>query len=75
LYQNSGWVQFGPRFVLDWLPLGVVLLALGGRRFGPAFKLLVVASIAVNAFGAVTFDRHYVFYDDDRTQERMFQPH
>lgn len=75
LYQNSGWVQFGPRFVLDWLPLGVVLLALGGRRFGPAFKLLVVLSIAINAFGAVTFDRHYVFYDDDRTQERMFQPH
>jgi hypothetical protein len=75
LYQNSGWVQFGPRFVLDWLPLGIVLLALGGRRFGPLFKSLVVISIAVSTFGALTFDRHYVFYDDDRTQERIFQPH
>ena len=75
LYQNSGWVQFGPRFVLDWLPLGIVLLALGGRRFGPLFRSLVVISIVVSTFGALTFDRHHAFYDDDRTQERIFQPH
>jgi hypothetical protein len=75
LYQNSGWVQFGPRFVLDWLPLGIVLLALGGRRLGALFKSLVLVSILVSAFGAISFDRLYVFYDDDRTQERYFQPH
>jgi hypothetical protein len=74
-YQNSGWVQFGPRFVLDWLPLGIVLLALGGRRFGASFKSLVVISVLVSTFGAVSFDRLHVFYDDDRTQERYFQPH
>jgi hypothetical protein len=75
LYQNSGWVQFGPRFVLDWLPTGIVLLSLGGRRFGASFKSLVVISILVSGFGAISFDRLHAFYDDDRTQERYFQPH
>jgi hypothetical protein len=28
----------------------------------------------VNTFGAITFDRLYQFYDDDNTQERVFQP-
>jgi len=75
LYQNTGWVQFGPRFILDWLPLGIVALAMMGRRFGKLFTALVLISIVVSSFGAITFDRHPVFYDDDRTQERFFQPH
>ena len=75
LYQNTGWIQFAPRFILDWLPLGIVALALMGRRFGPLFKALVLVSIIVSSFGAITFDRHLRFYDDDRTQERFFQPH
>ena len=33
-YQNTGWVQFGPRFSLDYLPLLFVLVALSGRRRG-----------------------------------------
>lgn len=75
LYQNTGWVQFGPRFILDWLPLGIVALALMGRRFGRLFTGLVLLSILVSSFGAITFDRHPAFYDDDLTQERFFQPH
>lgn len=75
LYQNTGWVQFAPRFVLDWLPLGIVALALMGRRFGRLFTALVLVSVVVNSFGAVTFDRHHRFYDEDPTQERFFQPH
>jgi len=73
-YQNSGWIQFGYRFALDYMPLLMVLLALGRRRFGPGFYLCLVFAIAVNAFGAVTFDRQWKFYDDDGTQNRLFQP-
>lgn len=74
LYQNSGWVQFGYRFALDYMPALVVLLALSRRRFGVGFGLLLALAIAINAFGAVTFDRAGIFYDDDATQTRLFQP-
>jgi hypothetical protein len=74
LYQNSGWIQFGYRFALDYLPLLFALLALSGRRFGPLFWALAVFAVAVNAFGAATFDRAWRFYDDDPTQLRLFQP-
>ena len=74
LYQNTGWVQFGYRFSLDYLPLLFVLVALSGRRFGAAFLSCAVFAIAVNTFGAVTFDRYHEFYDDDPTQQVIFQP-
>lgn len=74
LYQNSGWVQFGYRFSLDYLPLLFVLLALSGRSFGRLFWVCALFSIAINTFGALTFDRHPQFYDDDRSQQRIFQP-
>lgn len=74
LYQNTGWIQFGYRFALDYMPLLFVLLALGGRRFGSGFGIALAFSIAVNTFGAITFDRAWQFYDDDPTQDRVFQP-
>jgi hypothetical protein len=74
LYQNSGWVQFGYRFALDYLPLAFALIAMTGRRFGPVFWSLAVFAVAVNAFGAATFDRAWRFYDDDGSQTRIFQP-
>ncbi|MBW2509176.1 MAG: hypothetical protein JRE81_11135 [Deltaproteobacteria bacterium] len=74
LYQNTGWVQFGPRFALDYLPLLFVLIALGGRHFGKGFWACAIFAVAVNTFGAVTFDRHLQFYDDDPTQRVIFQP-
>ncbi|MBX3272995.1 MAG: hypothetical protein KF729_22220 [Sandaracinaceae bacterium] len=73
-YQNSGWVQFGYRFALDYMPMLIVLLALSGRRFRGLFVTALVLSIAVNLFGAITFDRVPMFYDDDGTQDRLFQP-
>ncbi|MET0284029.1 MAG: hypothetical protein ABW352_06150 [Polyangiales bacterium] len=73
-YQNSGWIQFGYRFALDYMPFLIVLLALGRRRFGPGFHALLVFAIAVNLFGAVTFDRMWRFYDNDGSQNRLFQP-
>lgn len=74
MYQNSGWIQFGYRFALDYMPLLIVLLALGKRRFGPGFYACMVFAIVVNTFGAVTFDRNWKFYDNDGTQNRLFQP-
>jgi len=74
MYQNSGWIQFGYRFALDYMPLLFVLLALGRRRFGPVFVLGVVFAIGVNLFGAITFDRAWQYYDGDATQNVIFQP-
>ena len=73
-YQNSGWVQFGYRFSLDYMPALIVLLALSRRRFGGGFIVVLVLAIAINLFGAITFDRVPMFYDDDATQDRLFQP-
>jgi hypothetical protein len=73
LYQNTGWIQFGYRFSLDYLPLLFVLVALSGRRFRMTFLCCAVFAIVVNTFGAVTFDRFTQFYDDDPTQQIIFQ--
>ncbi|MFN0245375.1 MAG: hypothetical protein ACKV2T_00620 [Kofleriaceae bacterium] len=62
MYQNSGWVQFGYRFSLDYMVFLIMLLAIGGRpmrRFG---KALIVFGIVVNLFGAITFDRKWQYY-------------
>jgi hypothetical protein len=56
------------------MPFMMVLLALGARRFRVGFYLCMAFAVAVNAFGAATFDRAHRFYDDDRTQNRVFQP-
>ncbi len=73
-YQNSGWVQFGYRFSLDYAVMLWALLAMGGRRFGAGFYLLLIWAIAINAFGAITFDRAGMFYDGDPTQNVIFHP-
>jgi hypothetical protein len=62
LYQNSGWVQFGYRFSLDYLALLVMLLAIGGRPLTRVARALIVAGIAINLFGAITFDRSWQYY-------------
>jgi len=73
-YQNSGWVQFGYRFGLDYMVLVFALLALGLRRLGPGFFVMMAFAIAINLFGALTFDRAWEYYDDDPTQNVIFQP-
>jgi len=73
-YQNSGWLQFGYRFALDYMPMLIVLIALGRRRFGPGFYLCLVFAVVVNTFGALTFDRVSRYYDNDGSQNRLFQP-
>jgi len=73
-YQNTGWVQFGYRFAVDYLLFLVVLIAVGGRKLTKVFWTLVVFGIGVNLFGAVTFGRAPQFYSKDQTQLEFFQP-
>lgn len=65
LYQNTGYEQFGYRFSLDYTPYLVALLAIGGRPITWAFKMAILAGVAVNAFGAVTFKRFGQFYSNE----------
>ena len=57
LYQNDGWVQFGYRFSLDYTIFLVLLLAVGGRKLGWTARTLILVGIAINLFGAITFQR------------------
>ena len=51
-YFNTGWYQFGPRFLLDVMPALAVLVALGVRDgIRPTFAAIIIASIAVNTAG------------------------
>jgi hypothetical protein len=61
-YQNSGWVQFGYRFSLDYTVFLVLLLAVGGRPLTRVARALIVIGIAVNLFGAWSFARHGEYY-------------
>lgn len=62
LYQNSGWVQFGYRFSLDYVVFLILLLAIGDRPLTRLAKGLIIAGIAINLFGALTFDRAWQYY-------------
>jgi hypothetical protein len=61
-YQNDGWFQFGYRFSLDYLPFLVMLLAVGGRPLRWPARALIAAGVAVNLFGALTFERAPAYY-------------
>src|SRR5690606_6117093 len=56
-YQNTGWAQFGYRFSNDYAVLLFALLASGGYRLGSLFRVACALSIAINAFGALSFNR------------------
>jgi hypothetical protein len=75
-YQNSGWIQFGYRFSNDFAPFLFAMIAVSGRRFGLGFVACAIVAVAVNAFGAVTFQRSRFdrFYFVDRTQKILVQP-
>jgi hypothetical protein len=66
LYHNSGYQQFGFRFSNDYVVYLILLLAVGGRRFGWVWKTLLILAACVNLFGAITFDRYPQFsYEDN----------
>ena len=70
LYQNSGYVQWGYRFSLDYMIYFMVLLAVGNRPITRLFRALVVVAFAINLFLAIGFDRYTEFSYDD-----SFFPH
>lgn len=76
LYQNSGWIQFGYRFSNDFSPLLFAILALGRRPLRWGFAAAALFAVAVNAFGAITFQRagYERYYFVDRTQAVVFEP-
>jgi hypothetical protein len=54
LYFNTGSYQFGYRFALDWMPLGVLLVALGtGGRLHWWGKALLVVSVLIHLWGVL----------------------
>ncbi len=66
LYQNTGWIQFGYRFSNDVAVFLFAMIAVGRRRLGAPFSALAAAAVAVNLFGALSFqrpgwERYYVF--------------
>jgi hypothetical protein len=61
-YHNSGWVQFGYRFSLDYMVFLLALVAIGGRPLGRVAKALIIVGIVINLFGAFTFDREWKYY-------------
>ncbi|MDJ0765758.1 MAG: hypothetical protein QNJ97_22430 [Myxococcota bacterium] len=72
-YQNSGWVQFGYRFSLDYTAFLILIVALSRRTFGKLFIAMFVFSVAVNLFGALTFNRDWKYYPKESTAT-YFQP-
>jgi len=70
LYQNSGYVQWGYRFSLDYMIYFMVLLAVGNRPFTKLFRALIVVAFAINLFLAIGFDRFPQFSYED-----SFFPH
>jgi hypothetical protein len=64
VYQNDGWQQFAYRFSMDFMPLLLGIFALRVQHLSRGVKALIVLSIVVQAFGAVTFGRMEQFYYD-----------
>ncbi len=76
LYQNTGWMQFGYRFSNDYAVFLFALLAVIGIRFGKLFTAAAIWSVALNAFGAISFDTNTFrrFYYEDASQRVIYQP-
>jgi len=76
LYQNTGWMQFGYRFSNDYAVFLFCARALSGRRLGPVFWVVTAVAVAINAFGAVTFDRpaYARYYYMQPSQGTLYQP-
>ena len=71
LYQNSGWVQFGYRFSLDYTVFLILLIACCGRPLTWVAKGVIIASVCVNLAGALVFDRaswRYFDFDYDHVK-------
>lgn len=53
-YYNTGWVQWGGRFLMDAWPIWLMLAAVGLRRLPPALSMvLIVLSVLSNLWAAL----------------------
>ena len=53
MYSNSGWAQFGYRYILDFIIPLIILMAVNLKSKIPWYLiLLILFSIAMNEFGA-----------------------
>lgn len=75
LYMNSGWVQFGYRFCLDYLVFLLLLVAIGGRPLGWLARGLITFGVIVNLFGAWSFDREWKYYKVGGNAYEVVVPH
>jgi hypothetical protein len=76
-YQNTGWVQFGFRFSLDYTPYILLLLTFNRRPLTYTFAALAALGFFVNSFGAITFGRQKQYYEEwliDPDTPRQPQP-
>ncbi len=54
LYYNTGWVQWGGRFLMDAWPIWLLLAVIGLRRLPPALSyFLIVVSVLSNCWAAL----------------------
>lgn len=61
LYYNDGWVQFGQRFALDGIALGLLAASFGAARAPrPLVALLTLWGIAVGAWGLQWFKANFL---------------
>jgi hypothetical protein len=59
LYFNTGWIQFGYRYILDYLPFLVILMAYGMRRRITVISvILLIVSCAMILYGILVY-LHY----------------
>jgi hypothetical protein len=74
-YQNTGQSQFGYRFSNDFAPFLFALLAVTRRRLTATFWALAAVGIAVNLFGALSFEHAggARYFAVDRTYS-VYQP-
>ena len=63
-YQNDGWQQFSYRFAMDFLPPLLGVFALRVPTLNRKVKALILLSIVIQLFGAITFGRAEQFYYD-----------
>lgn len=55
-YYNTGWWQFGYRFSLDFMPVVILLIALGaGVRVSRVLRLLILFGVVMNLWGVTWF--------------------
>ena len=55
LYQNTGWVQYSWRFILDLAPAMTVLMALSISKVSRALQIAIYWGIIMNVIGAIIF--------------------